>query len=314
MTGAVLCICGGVGGAKLALGFAGILLPEDLGIVVNVGDDFEHLGLHVSPDIDTVMYTLSGLANRKLGWGREGESWNFMEALGKLGGDTWFRLGDQDLATHVRRTGLLKSGASLSEATALLSACFGIRCEVMPATDQRLRTMVETNEGMLPFQQYFVARQCAPAVQRLTFDMADGAVPSTGAARWLTRSDLAAIVICPSNPYLSIDPILAVPGMRDLLKGANAPIVAISPLIGGKAVKGPTAKIMGELGLPSTALEIARHYHGFVDLFILDHADETAREAIQDLGIRTVPANILMQNDSDKKALAKLVLEAVQGQ
>ena len=250
----VVALCGGVGGAKLALGLER-LIGADLTVVVNTGDDFEHLGLHVSPDIDTVLYTLSGLSDFERGWGRADESWNFMEALGGLGGETWFRLGDRDLAMHVERTRALRGGISLTDFTAATARRLGIAAKILPMSDDSVETVVITADGALPFQRYFVGLQCAPVVKRLEFKNAERAAATSQVLAALRNPDLAAIIVCPSNPYLSVDPILAVSGIRRALDEVTAPIIAVSPLIGGQAVKGPTAKIMAELGVPAKLRE-----------------------------------------------------------
>jgi LPPG:FO 2-phospho-L-lactate transferase len=300
----VAALCGGVGGAKLALGLSRLLGPA-LTVIVNTGDDFEHLGLRVSPDIDTVVYTLSGLADIERGWGRAGESWNFIEALGQLGGETWFRLGDRDLAMHAERTHALRSGVPLTEFTAAIAKRLGISSSILPMSDDRVETIVVTDEGELPFQRYFVGLQCAPAIRRLEFRNADRALPSGKVLAALRELDLAAVIICPSNPYLSIDPILALAEIRKTLDGISAPIIAVSPLIGGQAVKGPTAKIMAELGLPAGSRTIAQHY-GFIDGLIIDEADS------DEAGEIDVPVHVtatLMRSLEDRDRLARECLE-----
>jgi LPPG:FO 2-phospho-L-lactate transferase len=295
----VAALCGGVGGAKLALGLSRQAGPA-LTVIVNTGDDFEHLGLHISPDIDTVVYTLGGLADLGRGWGRSGESWNFMKALGQLGGETWFQLGDCDLAMHVERTCALRSGMTLTEFTAAMAKRLGISSTILPMSDDRVETIVVTEEGELTFQQYFVGLKCVPAVKRLEFRNADRALPSNKVLAALRDPDLAAVIICPSNPYLSIDPILALPEIRKTLEEISAPIVAVSPLIGGKAVKGPTAKIMAELGLPADSNTIAQHY-GFIDGLIADKADSHEASKLK------VPVHLtatLMQYFEDRERLA----------
>jgi LPPG:FO 2-phospho-L-lactate transferase len=295
----VVALCGGVGGAKLALGLSRLLGPA-LTVIVNTGDDFEHLGLHISPDIDTVVYTLSGLADIERGWGRAGESWNFMEVLGQIGGETWFQLGDRDLAMHVERTRALKHGTPLTEFTIPMARRLGISSTILPMSDDRVETVVFTEEEELPFQRYFVGLKCAPAVKRLEFRNADWAAPSAKVLAALRDPDLAAVIICPSNPYLSIDPILALPDIRKTLENVAAPIVAVSPLIGGKAVKGPTAKIMAELGLPADSNTIAQHY-GFIDGLIVDKTDSDEASKLN------VPVHLtatLMQSLEDRDRLA----------
>jgi LPPG:FO 2-phospho-L-lactate transferase len=271
--GRVVALCGGIGGAKLALGLYNILEPGMLTLIVNTGDDFEHLGLHISPDLDTVVYTLSGVADPERGWGRANETWNFMTELGQLGGETWFRLGDRDLATHILRTAWLRSGKSLSDFTKLAAHAFGISAKILPMTDHPVRTIVETVEGDLAFQDYFVRRRCEPAVQRIRFDGAAEAKPSPEATDALSGPDVRAIVICPSNPYLSIDPILAVPGLHCAIKNATAPVIGVSPIIGGNAVKGPTAKIMRELGRVANTQTIVTHYRDLIDALVIDESD-----------------------------------------
>src|SRR5579863_628107 len=269
----VVALSGGIGGAKLALGLYRILPPDSLLVVANTGDDFEHLGLSVSPDLDTLLYVLAGLDNPETGWGRRGESWTFMAALEALGGETWFKLGDGDLATHVERTRRLRAGESLSAITEDFRRRLGIRARLLPMSDDPVRTRVETDEGRLDFQRYFVARACAPRVREVRFDGAAAARPQPDLLAALADPGVEAIVVCPSNPLISIDPILAVPGVREALRAAPAPVVAVSPLIGGKAVKGPTAKMMAELGLPVTAAAVAAHYRDILDVYVADEAD-----------------------------------------
>ncbi len=304
-TGPVVALCGGIGGAKLALGLARVLPGPDLLVVVNTGDDFRHLGLHVSPDIDTVAYTLAGLANPETGWGRADETWNFMDALGQLGGETWFRLGDRDLALHVERTRRLAAGESLAAITADICRRLGIEARVAPMSDDSVRTVVETDRGALPFQRYFVEQRCAPAVRSIRFDGAAEARPTAAVLEALGRPDLAAVVICPSNPYLSVDPLLAMPGMRQAIRAARAPVVAVTPIVGGAAVKGPTAKIMGELGLAVSPTSVARHYEGLIDGFVIDRRDGAQANAV---AIPVVAEQTLMSNEADKIALARSVL------
>jgi len=300
----VVALCGGVGGAKLALALER-LIGADLTVIVNTGDDFEHLGLHVSPDIDTVVYTLGGLSDLERGWGRADESWNFMEALGALGGETWFRLGDRDLAMHVERSRALRSGISLTEFTVATTRRLGIAASILPMSDDRVETMVITAEGTLPFQRYFVGLQCAPVVKRLEFSNAERAAATSQVLAALRNPDLAAIIICPSNPYLSVDPILAVSDIRRALDEVTAPIVAVSPLIGGQAVKGPTAKIMAELGIPADSASIARHYR-FIDGLIIDETDRAESGKI-DMPVRVT--STLMRSLGDRDRLAADCLE-----
>jgi len=305
LRGPVLALCGGIGGAKLALGLYRHLAPGALSVAVNTGDDFEHLGLHISPDIDTVLYTLSGTDNPDTGWGRADETWTFMAALEALGGETWFRLGDGDLALHVERTRRLGAGESLSEVCAAFARRFGLDARILPMTGDPLRTVVHTPDGPLPFQHYFVRKRCEPRVTGVTFAGAEAARPNPEILRALADPALGAVVICPSNPYLSIDPILAVPGMRIALGACPAPVVAVSPLVGGRAVKGPTAKIMAELGVPVTYAAIAAHYEGLIDGLVLDRAD---RAEAAEIAVPALVTETVMTSLEDRIALAAATL------
>ena len=276
----ILALSGGVGGAKLAAGLDAVIGSKDLSIVCNTADDFEHLGLHISPDLDSVLYALAGLNDTERGWGRADEGWRFMEALGQLGGDTWFNLGDRDLATHVHRTVALRGGATLSQATGALCEALGIRAQLIPMTDQPVRTIIKAQDGReLEFQHYFVRDRCEPPVSSFRFDGIEDAKPSAEFSRLLSSEDLDAVILCPSNPFVSVDPILEVPGVRQALSNCSAPIVAVSPIVGGEALKGPAAKMMAELQLPTSSTSVARHYGsrasgGLLDAIVLDHADE----------------------------------------
>jgi LPPG:FO 2-phospho-L-lactate transferase len=303
----VLALSGGVGGAKLALGLYGVLPPDTLTVIANTGDDFEHLGLSISPDLDTLLYTLSGQDNPELGWGRRGETWSFMAALAALGGETWFRLGDGDLATHVERTRRLKAGDSLSAIIEDFRRRLGIAARLLPMSDDRVRTRLRTGVGWLDFQDYFVRLRCEPVIDRLDFAGAETARPHPDVLSALADPNLRAVVVCPSNPFISIDPILALPGIREGLHDCRAPVVAVSPIIAGKAVKGPTAKMMAELGLPVDAATPARHYRDFLDLYI---AEEEDAAAVKGLEIPVVLTRTLMQSLADREALAHTVLLA----
>ena len=302
-------LSGGVGGAKLALGLARTLPPEELLIVANVGDDFEHLGLRICPDLDTLTYVLAGLDDAERGWGRAGETWSFMAALAALGGETWFNLGDKDLALHVERTRRLAEGQTLSQVTEAVTRRLGIGPRIVPASDDPVRTNVETGDGELPFQHYFVRERCRPAVTGFRYDGAEAAQAHPEALAALSSPGLGAIVICPSNPYVSIDPILAIPGLLRAVEGARAPVIAVSPIVGGKALKGPTAKIMGELGHAPSAEAVARHYGRLLDGFVVDEADESALPAIRALGMAARAAPAVMRTEADKIALARAVLD-----
>jgi LPPG:FO 2-phospho-L-lactate transferase len=301
----ILALCGGVGGAKLVLGLAAVLGADRLTVVVNTGDDFEHLGLHVSPDLDTVLYTLANVSDPQRGWGRADESWNFMAALRELGGDAWFALGDRDLAVHVERTRRLRAGETLTSIAADMARRLNVAVNIVPMTDCPVRTIVHTAQGALPFQEYFVRHACAPAVTGVSFAGAAEAQPNPALSAALGDANLAAIVICPSNPYLSIDPILAVPGIRAALQGAAVPVIAVSPIIGGQAVKGPTAKIMCELGIATTSRAIAVHYRGLIDGLVIDESDAADVERVD---IQTAVTPTLMKSIDDKRRLAGGVL------
>lgn len=302
----ILALAGGVGGARLANGLAAILPPEELTIVVNTGDDFEHLGLHISPDIDTVTYTLAGLNNRDLGWGLAGESWAFMGALKRLGGESWFQLGDQDMATHVERTWRLKT-QPLSAVTADFCARLGVRHRVAPMTDDPVRTMVDTDEGKLAFQDYFVRRQCAPRFHAVSFAGLDTARPSEALLAALADPVLSAIVICPSNPLLSIHPILGLPGVTELLKQRRVPVVAVSPFIGGQAIKGPAAKIMHELNLPVTPAGLLSFYGDLLDGMVIDRVDAGLADSIS--GPAVLVTETLMRDAAGQAQLARETLD-----
>lgn len=269
----VLALCGGVGGAKLALGLSQLLPPAQLTIVVNTGDDFSHFGLPICPDLDTVMYTLGGVSNPVQGWGREGETWQAFETLKQLGGETWFQLGDRDLAVHLQRRALLDAGATLSEATASLCVAFDIRHPVVPMSDQRVSTIIETAAGDLPFQHYFVREQCRPSITGYRFEGVDRAEPSPGFAAALEDPRLAAIVICPSNPFVSVSPILAIPGVRERIQRSGTPVIAVSPIVGGRAIKGPAAKMFSELNLPVSNQGVADFYGDLLHTLVVDEGD-----------------------------------------
>ena len=303
----VLALTGGVGGAKLALGLANVLSPHEVAFVVNTADDFEHLGLTISPDVDTLTYTLAEVANTDVGWGRGDESWHFMETLKRLGGETWFRLGDRDLALHMHRRTLLDAGLGLSAATAAIARRLGVAHAILPMSDDPIRTRVLTPDGPLAFQHYFVRDRCQPKAQG--FQFAGAATARLNPA--IPFDNATAIVICPSNPFVSVDPILAVPGMRQALKRRQVPIVAVSPIVGGKAIKGPAAKMMRELGVPATTVAVAKHYAGFVTHFVIDEVDAESQSAVAALGLQTTVAQTVMTSLEDRVQLARTVLEFI---
>jgi LPPG:FO 2-phospho-L-lactate transferase len=293
----IVALAGGVGGAKLAHGLAQILPPEDLTVIVNTGDDFEHLGMYICPDLDTVCYTLAGLANPETGWGRVNETWNTITNVEKLGGPGWFRLGDQDIATHLERTRRIKEGQSLTQVTRDFCAAWGIKHTVLPMTDSPVRTMIETDEGKLAFQEYFVHRHCEPRVKGFRFDGVDSAEPAPGTREAIESA--AAVLICPSNPWVSVDPILRV------IQKIDKPVIAVSPIIGGKTVKGPAAKMYSELGIEPSALAVANHYRTLLSGFVLDTVDSSLSDKIE---TRTLVTNTLMNTFDDRALLAANVL------
>jgi LPPG:FO 2-phospho-L-lactate transferase len=304
----IVALAGGVGGAKLVHGLAQILPPEDLTIIVNTGDDFEHMGLTICPDLDTVCYTLAGLANPETGWGRQNETWNTISNIEKLGGPNWFRLGDQDFGTHIERTRRLKEGETLSQITKDFCKAWGIKQTILPMTDSPVRTIVNTGEGELAFQEYFVHRHCEPRVKGFRFDGVEGAQPVVGAREAIDSAQ--AIVICPSNPWVSIDPILRVIPLSPapLLKGEGNKIVAVSPIIDGKTVKGPAAKMYAELGIEPSALAVAEHYRNLLTGFVLDSKDEQLSDKFEG---KILVTDTLMNSSADRARLAMDVLQFI---
>lgn len=301
----IVVLSGGIGGAKLVQGFAETVDPGTLWVFVNTGDDFDHLGLRVCPDLDTTLYTLSGLADPERGWGRRDETWAFMGALKGLGGPDWFRLGDRDLALNVLRSDALRSGRSLSEFVDTIRCHLAIDARVLPMSDDDVRTLVDTQEDRLSFQEYFVGRQCRPVVKRIVFDGAASARPLPELLEKLASPQTRAVIIAPSNPYLSIDPILALPGVPAALRACPAPVIAVSPIVGGDAVKGPTAKIMRELSIPVSAAAVAAHYGDWLDAFVVDRSDADGCEGI---GVPVRVCNTLMHTLEVKRQLARELL------
>jgi len=299
----IVALAGGVGGAKLAHGLAQILPPEDLTVIVNTGDDFEHYGLYICPDLDTVCYTLAGLANPETGWGRVNETWNVIQNASKLGGPDWFNLGDQDLGTHLERTRRLKAGQTLTQITNDFCKAWGVEHTILPMSNQPVRTIVETEEGDLAFQEYFVHRRCEPRVRGFRFDGVESAEPAPGAQEALQIAE--AVIICPSNPWVSIDPIL------EVIKQITKPVVAVSPIIGGQTVKGPAAKMFLELGIEPSALAVADHYCDLVTGFVLDTLDKQLQGDIRSLNMRTLVTNTLMKSLDNRKQLASDVLDFI---
>jgi LPPG:FO 2-phospho-L-lactate transferase len=303
----IVALAGGVGGAKLADGLAQILPPEDLTIIVNTGDDFQHLGLYICPDLDTVCYTLAGIANPETGWGRAGESWQAFENLTQLGGPDWFNLGDQDLGTHLERTRRLRAGESLSQIVKDFCAAWEIEPTILPMSDDRVPTIVLSDEGELPFQEYFVHRRCEPRVSGFHFQGIEDARPAPGVLETIQAAEL--VVICPSNPWVSIDPILSLPGLREQIRART--VVAVSPIIQGKAVKGPVVKMYTELGIKPSALAVAEHYQDILDGFVFDILDINLLSEIKRLNVLTLTVPTIMKSPTQRKCLAQDVINLV---
>ena len=308
----VVALAGGVGGAKMAHGLAQVVPGGDLSVIVNVGDDFDHFGLKICPDLDTVCYTLAGLANPLTGWGRADETWEAFQVASQLGAPDWFHLGDRDLGVHLERTRLLQQGQALSQVTRDFCAAWGVKTQVFPATDDPVPTWIDTNEGTLPFQEYFVRRRCEPVVRNFFFRGVEQVKPVPVVLEAIEQAE--AIVICPSNPWVSVDPILGIPGIRESLvvrRQAGCPLAVVSPIIGGKTLKGPAAKMFAELGIPPSALAVAVHYQGLVSDFFLDTADAAQAEAVANLGIKPWVTDTVMNQVADRRRLALEVLHCL---
>ena len=300
----VVALAGGVGGAKLADGLAQVLHPDMLTVIVNTGDDFVHLGLRISPDLDTVCYTLAGLDNPVTGWGLEGDSWHMLNKLRQMGLPDWFQIGDTDLATHITRTARLAEGWTLSQVTQHFCKTWGIQVKVLPMSDDVIQTLVYTNEGVLEFQEYFVHRKCQPQVTGFQFAGVEKSNPAPGVLEAIKAADV--VVLCPSNPWVSIDPILSVPGIRSALNGRF--VLAVSPLIGGRAVKGPAAKMFSELGITPSAYAVACHYSDLINCIIIDNEDAELVESINAMGVRAFNTDILMRDRVGRGRLAGEVI------
>ena len=294
----ILAITGGVGGAKLALGLSKILNPDELLFLVNTGDDFQHLGLEISPDLDSLLYALSGKNNPELGWGRANETWACISELEELGADSWFRLGDRDLALHLVRTQMLNQGATLQNVADRLSESLGIDHRIAPMSSDKISTTVNTPNGKLAFQEYFVREQCEPAVIDFDFEGIEKSTPNPVVMSWLDECD--GIIICPSNPYVSVDTILSVPKYRDAFQ--SKPVIAVSPIVGGLAIKGPAAKMMTEFGVPPTPIAVAKHYGSLLSGFVLDQTDH---EQAKDIPIPSIVTQTIMLTLQDRIALAE---------
>ena len=303
---AVLALAGGVGGAKLALGLSLCLPPGDLIICVNTGDDEAFHGLHISPDLDTMMYTLSGFSNKERGWGVAGDTFTALEMLGKFGVDTWFNLGDRDLATHILRTQMLSEGRTLSEVTSELNKSLGVFHEIIPMSDDPVKTVLSTDEGELPMQRYFVGRRAEPIVSEVRYRGADVADASPGLHDALTKAAL--LVFCPSNPYLSLGPILALPEVRQRIQVFPGKRVCVSPIVGGDAVNGPAGKIMAELGKEVSCVEVAREYRDICDVLVIDSQDRALASQVEEMGVTPLVTSTIMETEEDKIALAREIL------
>ena len=309
-----LCVLsGGVGGAKLVLGLSQVLNNDDFMTIVNTGDDFVHLGLKICPDIDTIIYTLAELVDQERGWGLKDESWNFLDKTKLLGGESWFNLGDKDLATHVHRTQRLAKGEDLTSITKNLASSFGVEAKIVPMTNDLVSTVVETREGDLAFQHYFVRDRCLPIVKRFRFEGIKSSVINPSIKEYGEENNKSAVLLAPSNPFVSIDPIIGVPGMTEELVTMKGPKIAISPIINSKAIKGPAAKMMQELGIPSTSIEVTNHYKGLIDAVVIDHADAALSEKIEDMGIKVFVTNTVMHSLKEKITLANECLNFIEG-
>ncbi len=300
----VAALAGGVGGAKLAHGLARRLSPRDLTIIVNTADDFEHFGLQISPDLDTVLYTLAGMANPETGWGRDQETWEVLGEMEAIGGPTWFQLGDRDLALHLDRTRRLRQGEALSAITTVFAKRFAVAHRIIPMSDDPVRTIVETTEGRLPFQEYFVKHACRPVVHGFEFAGSEAAAPAPGVLEAIEQA--AVVIFCPSNPWVSIDPILCVPGIAEAVRAR--PVIGISPIIAGKALRGPAAKMYSELGITPSALAVAEHFQSYLSHFVIDEEDAALSETIEELGMQVSVLDTVMRTVDDRERLAGEVL------
>jgi len=306
----IAALAGGVGAARFLDGLARVIPPKDIFVIGNTGDDAEIHGLHISPDLDTVTYTLAGLADPARGWGLRGDTFHNLEALRGLGAETWFQLGDRDLATHLFRTERMRAGAKLSDVTREITAAVEVKSTIVPMSDDPVRTMVQTKNGLLEFQEYFVRRRAKDAVRGILFYGSEQAKPAPGVLEAIVRAN--AVIFCPSNPLISIGPILSLPGVRAALETRSGPTAAISPIVGGRALKGPAAKMMRGLKLSASALGVARLYQGIVNVFIVDKEDEAVAAKIESLGMKVVVTDTIMSGVSKKKALARAVMKALE--
>jgi LPPG:FO 2-phospho-L-lactate transferase len=301
-------LAGGVGAARFLQGLLAVHRPSDITIISNVGDDAEFFGLHVSPDIDIVLYHLAGLSDEERGFGIKGDTFNVIDAIARFGYDTWFRLGDRDLATCITRTDLLRRGRTLSEATAEVASALLVPARIIPVTDDRLRTKIRTNEGLLDFQEYFVHRRTEGHLREVVFDGAEKAQPAPGVIEAITEASV--IILTPSNPLVSIGPVLAVPGISEALVTTRARVAAVSPLVGGRALKGPADRMLRDQGMEPNAVSIARLYADFLDVLVIDEVDAELKPHIEELGVEVSVTDTIMASMEKKKALARTVLQA----
>tara|TARA_B100000287_G_scaffold355796_1_gene346490 strand:+ start:41 stop:1000 length:960 start_codon:yes stop_codon:yes gene_type:complete len=310
--GRILLITGGIGGAKLSVGFSKIYESDLLSFVVNTGDDFDYMGLRICPDIDTLLYSLSDQADQKRGWGLSDETWSCLDSLKRLGCETWFNLGDKDLATHIYRNYLMAKGASLSDITLDIAKQFSINSLIMPMSNDPLHTVLHTDEGSLDFQDYFVRRSCIPVLRSVSFTNFESARPPPVLLDYFAKTPPEVIILCPSNPFLSIDPILNVPGVTQLILDSRAPVLAVSPIVNGESLKGPTAKILTELGMPVSAAQVAKYYQenypGLISTFVIDNSDSRLSNTIQDLGLNVFVTHTIMKSEREKIELAESLL------
>lgn len=309
-SGKIIALSGGIGGAKLGLGLHQIYAPEELYFITNTGDDFLYLGFYIAPDVDTLVYTLAGVNNTETGWGRADETWKTHNVLGELGADNWFKLGDKDLALHLHRSKALRNGERLTSITQDIANRFHLKATVLPMSDHMIQTVVDTNKGLLSFQEYFVKQASKPKIKNISFK-SKNPEPSAEVTEILMDPGLKGIVICPSNPYLSIDPILSIEKIRQSITESKRPRVAVSPIINGQSVKGPTTKIMDELGLEANVLTIAQHYKDYIDGIVIDTSDQDYVGQIESMGIQVKLSEIMMNNDDDKKRVAEDVIHFI---
>lgn len=305
----ITALAGGIGASKLLLGLANVMPPEDITIIANTGDDIELFGLRICPDIDTVTYSLAGVINEQTGWGLKDDTFECMRWLERYGEALWFNLGDRDLATHIFRTAELRSGSSLTEVTDQIRKSLGVRSMILPMTDSYTPTRIVTEAGDMHFQEYFVRRRCEPRVREIRFDNIESAQPAPGVLSAVLEAD--AVIVCPSNPFISIGPILGVPGVRKALEKTSATVIAVTPIIGGRALKGPAADMLRDLGHELSATAVARLYADCIDVFVLDETDASLAPDIEELGIRVVLTNTIMETLEDKRRLAHRLLESI---